>query len=189
MRFPAFSKILCVFRESLLIFFLRYPDQLLTKCRVIHSKNSRFLRDQACRRHSRKSICFQTVDLFIFRYNKIKSCIAFQPKSTISFDCILLQTSGQLFRNRSRTGFLYRTWFIFVFIIIKSFTGNNLDYRICFAVYNCNCVFRALDIFLNDHFLFIRKGRIKSSGIFFLVMHNINTDAGTSAAGFYHYRK
>ena len=100
-----------------------------------------------------------------------------------------LKTSGQFFGDRSRAGFLYCAWFVFVLIIVESFFRHDLNYWIGYSVNDRNCVFHTLDEFFDDNFVFVFKSFIQCFDIIFLVIYDIDTDAGTTAACLDNYRK
>ena len=94
----------------------------------------------------------------------------------------VLKTFGQFFRDRCRTGFFYCTWFVFIFIVIEALYRNDLNDRICLAIHNSNCIFNTFYKFLYNYFIFISECTIQCFRVIFLIINNINTDTGTTAA-------
>ena len=107
----------------------------------------------------------------------------------IAVHSCFLKTFCQFLRNRSRAGFLYCTRFIFILIVIESFFWNDLYDRISSSVNNCNCVLDTFYEFFYDYFVFVSKRTVQCLCIIFLIVYNINADAGATTAGFYNNRE
>ena len=107
----------------------------------------------------------------------------------ITGNCCILKFLSKLRRNRCRAGFCYSSWFIFIFIIISTFFGHNLYYRICFAVHYCNGKLHTLHKLFNDYFVFVSESAIQSFCVFFLIIYNINTNTGTTTTCLDYYRE